>query len=277
MNGAHTGGCRCGAVAPVVIAIMLSACASGPPPVPYPAFIQSDELSNVFIAGLPGVYAKQLTGDPATRRTSNRIALPPQFQFSTGASPGKSTELFVLSGQLRLGDIVLGPGGYAYIPPGSFGMSLATANGAELLYFLNDANPASVIQTPLILSSDLVPWQDRSDEPGDFGLSVRELRADPGSGARTWLLKIEPVAAIGWQRTSTVIEGYLVQGSYTHSECIDGQAATGDYTKGGYFQRPAGALNGGPEAKSSDVSIWFLRTLAHGEVSVAERCAAAGD
>ena len=215
----------------------------------------------VFIAGLPGVRAEQLAGNPQTRRSSNRILLPPDWQFTTGASPGKSVEIFVLAGEVELVDLTLGAGGYAYIPSGSTGLQMKTSQGASLLYFLDDADPSAVIQTPLILSSDLVSWTPLSESPNDIGLSEKELRADPGSGARTWLMRIDPIASQSWQQSSTTREGYLVAGSYRESECLNGEVVTGDYGPGGYFQRVAGAVYAGPEAASVDAAIWFLRTL----------------
>ena len=74
-------------------------------------------------------------------------------------------------------------------------------------------------------------------------------------------MKIDPYAGQSWQQSSTTREGYLVTGSYRESECLNGEVATGDYGPGGYFQRVAGAVYGGPEAASVDGAIWFLRTL----------------
>ena len=251
----------CHVAALLAIKLLLSACAATAPQTPYPAFIQVDDLPIVFIAGLPGVRAEQLAGNPQTRRSSNRILLPADWQFTTGASPGKSVEIFILAGEVGLGDLTLGAGGYAYIPPGSTGLQMKTSRGASLLYFLDDADPSAVIQTPLILSSDLVSWTPLSESPNDIGLWEKELRADPGSGARTWLRKIDPHASQSWQQSSSTREGYLVAGSYRDSECINGEAVTGDYGTGGYFQRIAGAVYGGPDAASADGAVWFLRTL----------------
>jgi hypothetical protein len=254
------------------MALLLSSCAASVPQTPYPAFIQVDDLPNVFIAGLPGVRAKQLAGDPKTRRSSNRILLPADWHFTTGASPGKSVEIFVLAGEIGLGDLTLGPGGYAYLPSGSTGLQMQTARGASLLYFVDDSDPSAVIQTPLILSSDLVGWTPLSESPNDIGLSVKELRADPGSGARTWLKRIDSLASQSWQQSSTTREGYLVAGSYRDSECVNGEALTGDYGPGGYFQRVPGAIYGGPEAASVDGAIWFLRTLEKESVQTVAGC-----
>ena len=91
----------------VLIAMLTVGCASGPPKLPYPAFIQVDELDDIFMASLPGVRAKQLSGDPQTRRTSNRIDLPRDWKGTSGGVPGRSMELFVIRGEMLIADIVL--------------------------------------------------------------------------------------------------------------------------------------------------------------------------
>ena len=250
---------------------VLGACASQPD-VPYPAFIRTDDLPDAFIAGLPGVRAKQLAVNPRTGDSSNRVILPADWSFSTGAAPDKSVELYVLAGQVELGGLSLSPGGYAYIPPGSTGMTMATEDGALLLYFQDDADASAVIRTPLITNSHLLEWQPLSDDPNDLGFSVLELRADPGSGARTWLLKVESVASQGWRRSSVGHEGYLVSGTQTYGECIDGQVVTADYTAGGYFNRPPEAIHGGPGAGTAGTAIWLMRVPGHGSVAEAAAC-----
>jgi hypothetical protein len=235
--------------------VLAAGCASGPPKVPYPAFIQSDELEDVFMAALPGVRAKQFAGNPQTGRTSNRINLPPAWKGTTGGTPGKSLEIIVLAGELEVADISLGPGGYAHIPPGSFGFNMQSVDGAQVLYFLDDVDPLAMIRSPIILDSRLIDWQ-----PGDIsGISIKELRSDPGNGARTWIMKVEPGAVIPWQSASVVREGYLASGQYQHSECVAGEVLTAIYARGGYFYRPADAINGGPEAMAISESVWVLR------------------
>jgi hypothetical protein len=239
----------------LLIVLTVTACASGPPVLPYPAFVQVDELEDVFVASLPGVRAKQLAGDPMTRRSSKRIDLPADWSGTSGGSPGRSLELFVLQGGLKIADISLGPGGYAFLPSGSLGFNLSSGSGARILYFLNDVDPDAVIRSPIIVDTDLLDWE-ASENPGQW---VMPLRSDPGSGALTWLLKIEPGSAVPWETTSTTREGYLVSGSYQHSECASGSAYTWQYLPGGYFFRPPGVVNGGPESKANSEAVWFLR------------------
>lgn len=249
--------------------VMLAAgCASGPPKLPYPAFVQADELEDIFMATLPGVRAKQFAGDPQTRRTSNRIDLPTGWQGTTGGAPGKSLEVFVLAGDLQVGDVKLGPGGYAHVPPGSFGFNLQTSDGARILYFLDDVDPLATIRSPLILDTGLVDWQ-----PTDIdGVTVKDLRSDPGNGARTWMMRVEPGAAMPWQSSSVIREGYLASGQFQGSECVAGEAFTWTYSRGGYFYRPADALHGGPEAQAITESVWILRERTAGSETTSDSC-----
>ncbi|MDH3431602.1 MAG: DUF4437 domain-containing protein [Gammaproteobacteria bacterium] len=248
--------------------LFVAGCASGPPELPYPAFVQADDLDDIFMATLPGVRAKQFAGDPKTRRTSNRIDLPEGWQGTTGGAPGKSLEVFVLTGDLDVGDISLGPGGYVLVPPGTFGFNLVTSDGARILYFLDDVDPLAMIRSPIILDTGLVDWQSTSID----GVSSKDLRSDPGNGARTWLLRIQPGAVIPWQSSSVIREGYLASGEYQDSECVGGIAHTWTYTSGGYFYRPSGTFHGGPEAMAIRESVWVLRERSAGSETTAGQC-----
>jgi glyoxylate utilization-related uncharacterized protein len=199
--------------------------------------------------------------------------LPTDWKGTTGASPGKSVELFVVTGEITLGTMAMKAGSYAYIPPGFIGSNIETSSGAVILYFLDDANPDAVIQTPLLLDSNLLDWQAASDEPEDFGFSVKELRMDPGSGVRIFLLRIDPGAIQLWRQSSKSEEGYLLSGNYRHSECVNGEALTYDYLPGGYFARPGGAVHGGPESMAITSSIWYLRRMGESAVQSMPDCA----
>jgi hypothetical protein len=251
-------------------AMLLAACASKPPEPPYPAFVKVGELADVFLASLPGVRAKPLAGDPQTRRASNRIDLPAAWRGTSGGEPGRSMEIFVLEGGLSLADIELGPGGYAFLPAGSLGFNLYTDDGARILYFVNDVDPDTIIRSPILIDANLLEWE----ATGTPGITSKELRMDPGSGARTWLLRIAPGATQRWQSTSVVREGYLVEGDYWHSECVGGEVSTGQYLAGGYFYRPGDAVNGGPDSRAITESTWLLREATGGDITDHDGCLA---
>lgn len=254
----------------LLVCLVLAACASGPPKLPYPAFVQVDELDDVFMASLPGIRAKQLAGDPKTRRSSKRIDLPADWNGTSGGMPGRSLEIFVLDGSMTIADIELGRGGYAFLPAGSLGFNLRSAGGARILYFLNDVDPESIIRSPIIIDAALLEWQ----ETANVGVSTKELRKDPGNGAATWLLRIEPGVMRPWETSSALREGYLLQGSYQDSECVLGEVHTWQYEPGGYFYRPAGSVNGGPDAAATSEVTWLLRETTGGEHRTVSDCTA---
>jgi hypothetical protein len=253
------------------LAVLLAACAGqrSRPDLPYPAFVDAGEIEEQFLATLPGVRARAFYGDPRTRALSSRVDLPADWSGSTAGEPGKALEIYVLEGELRLSDFTLGPGGYAWVPPGSLGFKLISDPGAQILYFLDELDDRAVMRAPVILDSTRVPWQEVG--PGVFEL---ELRRDPGTGARTWLRRIDAGTGQPWQASSVEREGYLLSGQYTQSECAQGEPATWDYLPGSYFRRPAGALSGGPAAVAVRDSTWFLREKSGGHVSTAAECTA---
>ena len=252
----------------VLAAVLLAACASGPPKVPYPAFIQVDELADVFMASLPGVRAKQLSGDPQTRRTSNRVDLPRDWTGTSGGVPGRSMEIFVIAGELSVADIVLTAGGYAFLPAGSLGFNLAAREGARILYFVNDTDPQSVIRSPIIINSHLLAWKSTAK----LGVSSKELRNDPGNGAKTWLVRVSTGASQVWESSSVVREGYLVTGNQQYVECVAGEEELWQYAPGGYFYRPANTISGGPESHALMDAIWLMRETSKGEVTIWPSC-----
>ena len=78
------------------VAAVLAGCATSAEPPPYPAFVISDELPDLFLANLPGVRAKEYAGDMRSRTVSNRIDLPAVWRGTSGGEPGRSIEIFVL-------------------------------------------------------------------------------------------------------------------------------------------------------------------------------------
>ena len=251
-----------------VIATLLAGCAGGPPKLPYPAFIQVDELEDIFMASLPGVRAKQLSGDPQTRRTSNRVDLPNDWKGTSGGSPGRSLEIFVIDGELKVADVSLKSGGYAYLPAGSLGFNLTADDGARILYFVSDTDPEAVIRSPIIINSSLLDWQPSAK----LGVSSKELRSDPGSGAKMWLVRVSTGASQGWESSTAVREGYLVSGNQQYAECVNGEIESWQYAPGGYFYRPANTINGGPESFALTDSTWLLRETGKGDVTQWPAC-----
>ena len=141
--------------------------------------------------------------------------------------------------------------------------------GATILWFLSEFDSNAVIRSPLILDSELVEWGPTDS----IGVFSKELRADPGSGERAWLMRYEPGAQIPWQSSSAQHEGYLVSGQFQDSECVGGRAYTDIYLPGGYFRRPANSVHGGPETSAIAESVWFLRASRESKTNYDVACA----
>lgn len=263
-----------GSGARLAAAAFLAACAASPASrVPYPEFVQAEELEAAFTAALPGTRAKPLYVDGRHGVSSLLLTLPADWSWNAGGAPGKSVEIYVLEGELLLGDLTLQPGNYAYLPPGSTALPMNTESGAQLLYFLDDADRQAVIRTPLFMSREVVPWQPLAD--GD-GMQRKVLRSDPGSGATTALLKLEPGARGRLHASSVTTEGFLLSGDHRVSVCVEGSTVTGEYAPGGYFRRPAGAVTGGAETVSESGAVWLVRQPARGARTYYEACPAGG-
>ena len=246
----------------------IAGCASSQKPsdVPYPAFIQVDELQDTSMATMPGVHATVFLGDVRTNTLGSHIDIPPGWSGTTGVAPGKSVEIFVLAGKLRLSGFNLETGGYAYLPAGNMDYRLETSAGARVLYFLDESDPKAYIRSPIIMERTY-DWHIAID-----GVDVILLRMDVGNSSRSWLRRIQPGAKEPWESSSAVREGYLISGQYTTSECVAGNAVTGTYRPGGYFRRPSGALSGGPEASAISESVWFFREGSNASISYHDEC-----
>lgn len=252
-----------------VVAFFAAGCAATADKPPYPAFVITDEIPDMFMATLPGVRAKGYTSEARGRSSSQRIDLPAGWSGTTGGEPGNALEIFVLAGELSLADVALTEGGYAYVPPGSLGFNMVTDEGATILWFLSEFDANAVIRSPLIIDGKLLDWEPT----GTVGVFSKELRADPGSGERAWLMRYESGALVPWQSSSAQLEGYLTSGQFQDSECVDGLPYTDIYYPGGYFRRPANAVHGGPEVSAIAESLWFFRQSRASEINYDETCA----
>lgn len=244
-----------------LLLILLSGCAGSQPQAPYPAFMNASEAPEVFLAELPGVRARRLAVNADQRTGHYLVDLPVAWTGSSSASPGKALEIFVLAGQLSVGsDLVLGPSGYAYLPPGGLGANLRAYDGARILYRLSDPHPDAVIQTPILLDSNLLAWQP-TELTGEF---IKELRFDPGSQQKTWLRRIVPGTTLPWRSSLSATESILVSGDMDYAECVNGEVQLGPYLPGGYIRRPADVAHGGPGVVVRQESVW----LQHESVSL---------
>ena len=141
--------------------------------------------------------------------------------------------------------------------------------------FTDPADPASGLGQTFVASARSLPWRPGTvarDAGVPLDLSVKDLKNDPGSGARTWLVKIGPGVQVPWESHSVVEEGYLLEGDYRLSECLPEGRKDGDYLPGGYFRRPANWIHSGPDSGTDGGAVWLMRSPGALDATFHEAC-----
>lgn len=183
------------------------------------------------------------------------------------------TEWFVLEGQVKFGDMVLGKGGYWVAPRGVPTPRVAAKAGTRILLFREYADwsfaPAATDTKAIdpgvtVMDSEAMEWFDVQDpdngSPMDFdrggtpvpGLFIKLLWRDPENGFYTRLIKAKP----GW-REHPLAHHPVFEEAY----CLDGEFDYnyGFMTAGQYFFRPAGVRHGDFTAGEKNGCTWILR------------------
>ncbi len=255
---------------------MLAACAGQKPPPPsFAGFIQSQTAPDEPWSGFPGVVARRLSADEFTGRRALYLELPLGWRWSGFINDAFSREWYILDGRLQAGTASLAAGDFLYLPPGARPPELTAVVAARALLFVDPASPASGLTQPFVASARSLPWRPGTvarDAGVPLDLSVKDLKLDPGSGARTWLVRIGPGVRVPWESHSVVEEGYLLEGDYRLVECLPAGRREGTYLPGGYFRRPAGWIHSGPDSGTEGGAVWLIRSPGPLDVSFHEGC-----
>jgi len=270
--------CRClrrGALG-CIFALLLAGCASREPPPPtFTGFIQAQTAPVEPWSPYPGVTARRLSADEFTGRSAMQLSVPLGWRWSGMINDAYSREWYVLEGRLQAGERVLQGGDLLYVPPGASPPALTAIRPAKLLAFTEPADASSQLAQTFVASARALPWRPDTTAP-DTGappdVSVKDLKSDPGNGARTRLVRIGPGVEMPWQSYSVVEEGYLLEGDYRLSECLPAGQQDGDYLPGGYFWRPAGLVHGGPASGTDGGAVWLMRSTGAPRVTVHDAC-----
>jgi hypothetical protein len=183
------------------------------------------------------------------------------------------TEWLVLSGQVTIGDTVLGEGGYWHAPIGVWTPAIEVTAGTEVLLFREfgdwafepgDASLDSVRddQQLIVLDTAAMPWIDVKDgSPMRFdlggtpvpGLYIKMLHRDEKTGFYSRLIKAKP----GWREEPLAHhpcseEAYCLEGGFDYNY--------GKMWPGTYFWRPALIRHGDFTADAELGCTWIVRS-----------------
>ena len=183
------------------------------------------------------------------------------------------TEWLVLSGQVTIGDTVLGPEGYWHAPIGVWTPAITVTAGTEVLLFREFGDwhftPAEESlssirddQKLIVLDTAELPWIDVKDgSPMRFdlggtpvpGLYIKMLHRDEKTGFYSRLIKAKP----GWREVPLAHhpcseEAYCLDGGFDYNY--------GQMWPGTYFWRPALIRHGDFTADAELGCTWIVRS-----------------
>lgn len=197
----------------------------------------------------------------------------------------QAIELMMLKGSLTIGEFEMRSGDFLRIERDSVIARPTSVSGVTFLLFIDNGNPTvSVVADPhaasmdrwLFVSGEASPWVAGTAmaEVGrdDVPLKIKHFKQDSQTGARTYLVAVQPGISIPWEKHDVAEEAYIVEGDYRLAECIDGNAIIGDYVQGGYFYRPPGIAHNGPESGSKTGAVMLIRTPAPLTVILVDGC-----
>lgn len=191
------------------------------------------------------------------------------------------TEWYVLSGQVTVGDVALGPGGYLRAPAGKLTPPVTASAGAQALIFA-DYGPADFTASGqdwagfvrrgrtdisglpgelVIRSAEELPWQQTPWEPaGHPGppsrVRVLDRQAPLVAGTSTEPITVLWEAPPGWADASfhhrgAVAEAYGLSGTIAYSH--------GTIAAGGYVYRPPRIQTAGARVVGDEPALLLVR------------------
>ena len=219
---------------------------------PHIEFIRAQDVPELEASEpFRGALERRLSIDDETGAYTSLMTFPDGWSgdLSDGA---RSTEVFVLRGEIELAGTRLGLGSYVYLESGLPAAKLDAVTEALALVMVNDERPAGPTRAWEIVDTEQMPYEPSSV----VGLVIKKLRIDPETGEWTWLAgsapnRVTPRAEVH----PTVEEAFLIRG-----DCLLGEH--GEMTPGCYFWRPAMVKHGPLTTRNG--TFFFFRTKGGG-------------
>jgi len=223
-----------------------------------------------LVGAIGSAVQRNLAYDEEDGSVSAKIRFESDWSRPAGVHVAQ-TEWYVLEGEVRLGEDVLGPGDYWMTPAGVVAPALQVKAGTEILYFreygdwhfeATDKNKDHVRpdQKLVVKRTSEMDWIDVVDgSPMRFdlggtpvpGLYIKMLFRDEKTGFYTRLIKAKP----NWREHPLAHhpvyeEAYCLEGSFHYN--------FGKMWPGTYFFRPA-LVRHGDFTAGEDGTVWLLR------------------
>jgi hypothetical protein len=105
-----------------------------------------------------GVPGRLISADEASDSSTTMVQLPPSWRAVDSADTA-TLEMFVLEGDVTVGDQTVGAGGFIALPRGRGGATLSTSRGAHLFVFRNPDLPVDAYYPDKAIHATHV-WQE---------------------------------------------------------------------------------------------------------------------
>ena len=203
----------------------------------------------------PGVTARKLHRDRATRRVTALVRMAPGAGYPVHAH-ADTEELYLLAGELQVGDIRLRTGDYCAAVPGSRHVLSVSPMGCTFVVHASEDDRVGNDAPGSTKGIVVVHADDGSWQPGPpDGVSYRVLGKDSARGTLTSLVKMAPGAVIPAHRHHVAEQVYFLEG--------DGQVAGEVLGPGDYYRVPAGTVH---QPSTTRSGCTFLLISARNEV-----------
>ncbi len=250
-----------------------------------PGFVYIESTETVawqrfIVPGMPGgMMAKYLSRDEKRGGLALLSYLPIRWQHDERGYHNSDEEIFLLEGDLTIGDQKLSRYSYTFIPAGVAHGPVSTRQGAVFIRWFNktpdfivsrnDMSGARADASVRDWNYYNVPWDSINfpvyrKGPPIPGVRLKLLRDDPDTGEMTWITFGSGRRRGGslWEVHPTFEEYFLVELSDERvvGECLSEGPTALRYKERGYWWRPAGIGHIGPMAASSGYALSIVRT-----------------
>lgn len=250
-----------------------------------PGFVYIESTGTVpwkklTISGMPGgMMAKFLSRDEKRGGLALLTYLPIRWEHNEKGYHNTDEEIFLVEGDLTIGDQKLTKYSYTFIPEGVAHGPVSTRQGAVFVQWFN--------KTPDFVASQdnkpgareyaavrnwnhyKVPWDSVNfpvyrKGPPIPGIRLKLLRKDPDTGEMTWMSFGVGGGRGGslWEVHPTFEEYFLIErsGEMVVGECLADGPTGLRYEARGYWWRPAGIGHLGPIYRSTGYGLSIVRT-----------------
>jgi hypothetical protein len=227
---------------------------------PFIEFLQSQALpwSDGLYGGRHNVTSKILSIDEDTGASSTLVKYPAGWKFPAQHHLAVDEELFVLGGDLRIGDVVYTEKSFAHLPAGHTRSSAASVGGATVLTFfsgepvVHDGPGRSTALDPRLVEHVNAfdgEWTGNFHPKFPPGAGRKYLRQDPLDGEETWVLGTMPLRSGRRPEKHPVVEEmYLLSGELV--------GPLGVMQPGAYFWRPPEEWHGPFGSKTGNLFLF---------------------